>query len=103
MRIEYNGLMEPTAGPVSKPGRKTRFYHWSAKISRLTLPVLQRMAAALGFINDVPGGKFGWASPPRFLDALAHCYEVDPDGTRNTLEELLRRHGQLPTQEKTAG
>jgi hypothetical protein len=53
-------------------------YTWKARIDKETLPVLQEMAAKLGHIVSVPGGKFGDPSPPALLNALAAAYQRDP-------------------------
>lgn len=67
---------------------KRKYYRWSAKIDRETLPVLQRMAGELGFIVDTPGGKRGDSSPPAMLDALAAAYERDPGGVHLALKVI---------------
>lgn len=75
---------------------KRKYYRWSAKIDRGTLPKLQVLAESLGFIVTTPGGKLGDPSPPAMLDAIAECYEADPGGTTLALMVLLRENGLLP-------
>lgn len=86
MRIRYTVLMV----------RKTKFYRWSAKIERSTLPELQDLAEHLGFVVATPGGKMGDPSPPALLDAVAAAHRNDPDGARLMFKTLLAAHGLLP-------
>ena len=76
---------------------KRKYYRWSAKIDRGTLPRLQALAESLGFIVTTPGGKMGDPSPPALLDALAAAYDRDPGGTHLALKVLLKANGLLPT------
>lgn len=57
--------------------RKYR-YRYVVMINEGTLPELQGLAAATGFINDTPGARFGDPSPASLLDALAAAYRRDP-------------------------
>ena len=82
--------------------RRTNFYRWSAKIARGTLNDLQSLAAALGFVVTVPGGKEGNPSPPAMLDALAAAYRADPGGTKLALKVLLQANDLLPEPPKNS-
>ncbi len=64
--------------------RKYR-YRYIVMIEEGTLPELQKLAAATGFINDAPGAKFGDPSPASLLDALAAAYRRDPSVARGLL------------------
>ena len=76
--------------------RKVKYYRWSSKIDRETLPALQAIAAGLDFLVTTPGGKEGQPSPPDLLDALAACYLAAPDDTLAALAALLAAHDLLP-------
>lgn len=67
---------------------KRKYYRWSAKIDRGTLPRLQALAESLGFIVTTPGGKMGDPSPPALLDALATAYNRDPEVVTNALRQI---------------
>ena len=68
----------------------TRNYRWTwnARIQKETLAALQTMAAGLGFVATVPGGKFGKPSPAALLDALAAAYRIDPGGVHLALKVI---------------
>jgi hypothetical protein len=72
-------------------------WKWTAAIKPETLPVLQVLAGAMGFVVNAPGSYEGKPSAPAFLDALAAAYERDPD----TLKDCLRSAG--VANEKAAG
>jgi len=79
--------------------RKSTYYRWSAKIDRETLPLLQGLAANLGFIVNAPGGFHGDPSPPAMLDALAAAYERDPAAVKQGFTELGIIPDDRPTDE----
>ena len=70
---------------------------WTARIDPASLPMLQSLAASLGFVVDAPGGFEGQPSPTALLDALAAAYDHDPGGTHLALKVLLKANGLLPT------
>lgn len=67
---------------------KRKYYRWSAKINRDTLPTLQTIAGELGFLVETPGGKLGDPSPPAMLDALAAAYRAEPAAVTDALRAL---------------
>ena len=67
--------------------RKYR-WKWTALIDRESLTQLQELAAGLGFVATVPGGKFGKPSPAAMLDALAAAYATDPGGVHLALKVI---------------
>lgn len=71
-------------------------WRWTAPILRDTLPTLQEMAAALGFIVTGNNAFTGNPAPADMLDALAACYRAAPDEMRRTLAERLAAHDLLP-------
>ena len=64
-------------------------WRWTAPILRDTLPTLQEMAAALGFIVTGNNAFTGNPAPADMLDALAAAYRLDPAGTLAALRALL--------------
>ncbi len=67
---------------------RTYRWKWTAAIEKETLNNLQEIAVILGYIANVPGGKFGKPSPAGMLDALAAVYRADPEGVIDSLEAL---------------
>ena len=67
--------------------RMTRGYRYSyrARIKKETLPAIQALAAALGFVNHTPGRFHGESSPSDLLDALAAAYRADPAAVADAL------------------
>jgi hypothetical protein len=63
-------------------------WKWTAAIKPETLPVLQMLAGAMGFVIDAPGSYEGKPSAPAFLDALAAAYERDPEAVTAALRAL---------------
>ena len=81
--------------------RKYR-WKWTALIERESLTQLQELAAGLGYVATVPGGKFGKPSPAAMLDALAAAYRLDPVQTRRVLRSILEAKGVLPVAQPDA-
>lgn len=81
--------------------RKYR-YSYRVLIKEETLPALQELAAAAGFVNDAPGAKFGDPSPAALLDTLAAAYRRDPALVARTLAALGVRPEKKPAPPTTA-
>lgn len=64
-------------------------WRWTAPILRDTLPTLQEMADALGFIVTGNNAFTGNPAPADMLDALATAYRLDPAATLDALRALL--------------
>jgi hypothetical protein len=64
-------------------------WRWTAPILRDTLPTLQEMADALGFIVTGNNAFTGNPAPADMLDAIAAAYRADPAGTLDVLRTLL--------------
>ncbi len=75
-------------------------YYYKAGIEPETLPELQEIAAALGFINDTPGAAFGLPSPPDLLDALAAAHRKDSVALVAALAALGIQQPETPTHQK---
>lgn len=67
---------------------KKKGWAYKARIQPETLPRLQSLAEALGFVATAPGGKFGKPSPPAMLDMLGEAFERDPVGVTLALRVL---------------
>ncbi len=61
---------------------------WTARIKQDSLPVLQEMAIALGFLVTTPGGRYGRPSAPDMLDALAAAYRADPEAVADAMRQI---------------
>ena len=64
-------------------------WRWTAPILRDTLPTLQEMADALGFIVTGNNAFTGNPAPADMLDAIAARYRADPDAVLDALRALL--------------